>query len=165
MSEKDLNKNPLKLGKSALVPMSENVLYIVDGKEISAKKTQEVKPGNIDNITVLKDKSATELYGEKGKNGVVIITTKKDLSASSDKNSGEKITISGVVLDENNSPIPGATIVVRGTSKGTVSDKNGKFNLSTNKGDEIKITSVNKQTVIVKADKSQNVTIAVKKEN
>ncbi len=165
MSEKDLNKNPLKLGKSALVPMSENVLYIVDGKEISAKKTQEVKPGNIDNITVLKDKSATELYGEKGKNGVVIITTKKDLSASSDKNSGEKITISGVVLDENNSPIPGATIVVRGTSKGTVSDKNGKFNLSTNKGDEIKITSVNKQTVIVKADKSQNVKIAVKKEN
>lgn len=165
MSEKDLNKNPLKLGKSALVPMSENVLYILDGKEISAKEMQEVKPGNIDNITVLKDKSATELYGEKGKNGVVIITTKKDLSASSDKNSGEKITISGVVLDENNSPIPGATIVVRGTSKGTVSDKNGKFNLSTNKGDEIKITSVNKQTVIVKADKSQNVKIALKKEN
>lgn len=48
-------------------------LYIVDGKEVTSIK--EINPEQISQIEVLKDKSA--MYGEKGKNGVVIITTKK----------------------------------------------------------------------------------------
>ena len=34
-------------------------------------------PNKIERVTVLKDKSATELYGEKGKNGVLLITLKQ----------------------------------------------------------------------------------------
>lgn len=33
-------------------------------------------PGNIERIDVLKDKSATSIYGDKGKNGVILISTK-----------------------------------------------------------------------------------------
>lgn len=166
MSEKDLKQNPLKLGKSTVVPMSENVLYVLDGKEISGKEFNEVKPENIDNITVLKDKSAIELYGEKGKNGVVIISTKKGISNSTEKNNGEKITISGQVLDESNAPISGANVVIAGTSKGVVSDTNGKFSLTLNKDDAIKITMFDKQTVRLKVDKSgENVKIVLKKDN
>jgi len=51
------------------------VLYVVDGEEISSIK--ELSPYNIESFTVLKDEAAIEKYGEKGKNGVVIITTKK----------------------------------------------------------------------------------------
>jgi TonB family protein len=52
-------------------------LYILDGKEIS--NISFLNPKDIESISVLKDKSATALYGKKGENGVIIITTKKSL--------------------------------------------------------------------------------------
>ncbi len=51
--------------------------FVVDGKPMSADKVKEIVPNSIEQITVLKDKTAVELYGEKGRQGVVVITTKK----------------------------------------------------------------------------------------
>lgn len=53
-------------------------LYIVDGSEVTPAVMGALNPDKIEGITVLKDKSATELYGEKGKNGVVLITLKQE---------------------------------------------------------------------------------------
>ena len=53
-------------------------LFIVDGKEIDPNKIQDINPKNIESVTILKDESAAEKYGDKGKNGVVIIKTKKN---------------------------------------------------------------------------------------
>ena len=39
-------------------------------------------------------------------------------------------TVTGVVTDETKSPLPGVSIVVKGTNVGTVSDVDGKFSLS-----------------------------------
>jgi TonB-dependent SusC/RagA subfamily outer membrane receptor len=50
-------------------------LYVVDGKEVSEIKNMD--PKSIESVEVLKDSSAITLHGDKGKNGVVIITTKK----------------------------------------------------------------------------------------
>jgi TonB-dependent SusC/RagA subfamily outer membrane receptor len=50
-------------------------LYVVDGKEVS--DINSLNQASIQSIEVLKDSSATTLHGDKGKNGVVIITTKK----------------------------------------------------------------------------------------
>jgi TonB-dependent SusC/RagA subfamily outer membrane receptor len=50
-------------------------LYILDGKEIT--DTKRIDPKSIESIEVLKDKSAVEIYGKKGENGVIIITSKK----------------------------------------------------------------------------------------
>ena len=58
-------------------------LFVIDGKE-SASSLNEVNPNQIDNITILKDASAVNVYGEKGKNGVIIISTKK-ISNSTEK--------------------------------------------------------------------------------
>lgn len=52
-------------------------LYIVDGKEVTLSVMSALDPDKIERVTVLKDKSATELYGEKGKNGVLLITLKQ----------------------------------------------------------------------------------------
>ncbi len=49
-------------------------VYIVDGKEVNNLTT--INPVDIESISVLKDKSATALYGPKGANGVVVVTTK-----------------------------------------------------------------------------------------
>lgn len=54
-----------------------NVLIILDGKEVGNKTMKELDPNRIESINVLKDKSATDAYGDKGKNGVIIITSKK----------------------------------------------------------------------------------------
>ena len=53
-------------------------LIIVNDKEISNFKI--INPNDIETITVLKDNSASTLYGKKGKNGVVLITTKRKTS-------------------------------------------------------------------------------------
>lgn len=55
-------------------------LYIVDGKDYNKKAFEELKlkPNTIKRIDVLKGEKAVEIYGEKGKNGVINITTRKD---------------------------------------------------------------------------------------
>jgi TonB-linked SusC/RagA family outer membrane protein len=50
-------------------------LYIVDG--FPASSINDVAPGDIESIDVLKDASSTAIYGSQGANGVVIITTKR----------------------------------------------------------------------------------------
>jgi TonB-dependent SusC/RagA subfamily outer membrane receptor len=57
--------------------LPKDVLYILDGKEITQKDMQDLSPNMIKSINVLKGESAKALYGEKGKNGVVEIKTKK----------------------------------------------------------------------------------------
>lgn len=52
-------------------------LYIVDGKEISDEEFKAIKPADIQKIDVLKNESATKVYGDKGANGVVLITMKQ----------------------------------------------------------------------------------------
>lgn len=54
----------------------EKPLYVIDGKIATEDEFKAVKPDMIKEVSVLKDKSATALYGEQGKNGVVIITSK-----------------------------------------------------------------------------------------
>ena len=51
-------------------------LYIIDGEEFKGSM-DDINPDNIKSIDVLKGESAIELYGEKGKNGVIVITSKK----------------------------------------------------------------------------------------
>ena len=52
-------------------------LELVDGKEAPANFKQNISADDIESITVLNDTAATRLYGEKGKNGVVLIKMKK----------------------------------------------------------------------------------------
>jgi TonB-linked SusC/RagA family outer membrane protein len=64
-------------------------LYVVDGVPlndgvysnglgaVSLNPLQDLNPNDIENISVLKDASAVAIYGSRGANGVIIITTKK----------------------------------------------------------------------------------------
>ena len=57
---------------------SEKPLFMIDGKEATEKEVKALSPEQISTINVVKDKKAEEKYGDMGKNGVVIITTKKE---------------------------------------------------------------------------------------
>ena len=58
-------------------PEAVDPLFVVDGKVISAEEFKNLNQDDIDHVTVLKDKSATEIWGSRGENGVIEITTKK----------------------------------------------------------------------------------------
>ncbi|WP_121355121.1 M56 family metallopeptidase [Flavisolibacter nicotianae] len=68
----------VKSGKDTLPakPSGPKPLYFVDGKEFSGD-LNTIDPQRIESMNVLKDKSAIDKYGERGKNGVVEITLKK----------------------------------------------------------------------------------------
>ncbi len=50
-------------------------LYIVDGIQYSS--FQDINPNDIESMEFLKDASSTAIYGSRGANGVILITTKK----------------------------------------------------------------------------------------
>jgi TonB-dependent starch-binding outer membrane protein SusC len=65
-----------------------NPLYVVDGVILpvgtqtnSSNSIDYINPGDIASVEVLKDASATAIYGARGANGVILITTKKGSSA------------------------------------------------------------------------------------
>lgn len=68
---------------SGSIGAGDNPLYVIDGFAISNTTGQVYNPLNvlspddIESVNVLKDASSTAIYGSRGSNGVVIITTKK----------------------------------------------------------------------------------------
>jgi TonB-linked SusC/RagA family outer membrane protein len=52
-------------------------LYVIDGVPIESPDNNMIDPANIESISVLKDASATAIYGSRGGNGVIVITTKR----------------------------------------------------------------------------------------
>jgi TonB-linked SusC/RagA family outer membrane protein len=64
-------------------------LYVVDGFPVTNDYDQRnnplntINPADIDNIQVLKDASATAIYGSRGSNGVILITTKSGKAGTS----------------------------------------------------------------------------------
>ncbi len=62
----------------SLVLQNSNPLYIIDGiPSYKILSMDEIDSNEISSVTVLKDASATALYGSRGRNGVIIIKTKK----------------------------------------------------------------------------------------
>ncbi|WP_452220700.1 YfbK domain-containing protein [Lacinutrix salivirga] len=53
-------------------------LVVVDGKIQSYKSMQKMNPKHINNINILKDAGATAIYGNRGSNGVIVISTKNN---------------------------------------------------------------------------------------
>ena len=61
-------------------------LYVLDGVPIAGGIFNTLNPNDFESITVLKDATAAALYGSRGANGVVVITTKKGKSGETQVN-------------------------------------------------------------------------------
>ncbi|POY37250.1 SusC/RagA family protein [Flavobacterium alvei] len=59
------------------ISASNSPLYVVDGIPLNSGGIDFINPNDIETIDVLKDASATAIYGSRGANGVVIVSTKK----------------------------------------------------------------------------------------
>jgi TonB-linked SusC/RagA family outer membrane protein len=60
----------------ATVNGSADPLYVVDGVQVGSS-IDFVNPADVESIEILKDASATAIYGARGANGVILVTTKK----------------------------------------------------------------------------------------
>lgn len=93
----------------------EKALIIADGKTITSVEMKKIDPETIESITVLKNANAVQEYGEKGKNGVVIIKTKTELTIKQDVNlniqkkvdSGVQGPLTNLQLSFKNDQTPG----------------------------------------------------------
>jgi Ca-activated chloride channel family protein len=75
--------------------------------------------------------------------------------------SGEK-TINGVVTSKNDGlPLPGVSILIKGTSKGTQTDYDGKFSLKVNLGDQLVFNYIGFNESIVTISKKETITVAL----
>ena len=64
------------------ITQSNDPLFIVDGFEVS--NIDDIPPTDIESIDVLKDASSTAIYGAKGANGVILVTTKSGRSGKTE---------------------------------------------------------------------------------
>lgn len=72
-------------------------LYIVDGFPVSS--ISDIAPNDIESIDVLKDASSTAIYGARGANGVVIVTTKSGKEGKVQVNFGASLGVRKVMKE------------------------------------------------------------------
>ncbi|MDD2327363.1 MAG: TonB-dependent receptor [bacterium] len=71
-------------------------LYVVDGFPLESSNMGSLNPNDIESIDVLKDASATAIYGSRGANGVVIITTKRGSAGKPRIEYNGSVTVSNI---------------------------------------------------------------------
>lgn len=80
----------------------EQALYILDGKEVPEAMVKSFRPEKIATVNVLKGENASAAYGEKGKNGVIIITSKNADSGKTTSNSNANIKVTENANERSN---------------------------------------------------------------
>lgn len=98
---------------------------IIDGRE---RITLDYKNAYWEDILtqVLKNRNiSAQRMGKR-----IILQVKKQTAAPQVKDDSVFVTIRGRISDENDLPVPGATIVIKGTSRGVTTGNDGKFELT-----------------------------------
>ena len=126
-------------------PENKKPLIMVDGKEMSMETFEKIDRGIIESFSVLKDSASIGLYGKRGANGVILVTTRRegktrvqDISTfteikATETNTVPDFLVTGIVTDEQGQPKAGVSIVVPNTTIGAITDANGRFRLKTPK--------------------------------
>lgn len=140
-------------------------LYVLNGKIITSKEAQNINRQNIQSISVLKEDRAISAYGEKGKNGVIEITTKDKNANVLAHNLNKKNTLNILnnslilldgkeITDDQMKNIPPNTIKSISVLKGKIGElkygqkgKNGVVEIHTKPSDVRLITGNQKDTI------------------
>ncbi|MFI0490831.1 TonB-dependent receptor plug domain-containing protein [Flavobacterium sp.] len=126
-----------------------NPLVVINGFsfESSMAFLNLINPNEIEKIDVLKDASATAAYGDKGKNGVLIITLKdKEINSqrklnklysleNNDNESKKEIIISGIITNTENKPISKVVISDLNAKESYKSDSKGSYTFKAHRND------------------------------
>lgn len=67
----------IRIRGSGSISASNEPLFVVDGFPLMDSDISDINPNDIESMEVLKDASSTAIYGSRGANGVIMITTKR----------------------------------------------------------------------------------------
>lgn len=70
--------------------------------------------------------------------------------------------ITGTIFDETNAPVAGATIIVKNSTRGCITDIDGKFSISVSVGDELEVNFLGYQTSTIKVTAENNYEVHLK---
>lgn len=123
------NDNPtIRLRGQTSLYGNQNPLIVVDGVQLeNIDQLSNIPPGDIASYDVLKDASATSIYGTRGANGVIIVTTKRGKAGE------PKLEYQGLVAVDNQAKFRGLLNAsqwrqVSNSNGGTEFDNNGDSN-------------------------------------
>jgi len=74
-------------------------------------------------------------------------------------------TVSGSVTDESGIPLPGATVIVKGTSNGTATDFDGNYSISVGPNAVLEFSFIGYQTVEVTVGNQSNINVSLQPSN
>ena len=136
-------------------------MYILNGERTTMETVKILDPHKIENITVLKGEKAKTAYGEDGANGVIIITTKTIF----DEENTRQYAATGKVTDAlTGKPMQNVNIIVNNTTRGTITDKDGEFELPLEKEQEkVSFSFVGYRPEIIDLKPGNDVEIKLKK--
>lgn len=72
-------------------------LYVVDGVPLNSGGIETINPRDIESVDILKDASSTAIYGSRGANGVILITTKRGKTGALSLNYSGSVTFENLV--------------------------------------------------------------------
>lgn len=121
----------IRIRGTSSITAGSDPLYIVDG--VPMEGINDINPSDIENITILKDASSAAIYGNRGANGVVLVTTKRGKNQKLKLGFNTSLTMSKPwkKMDVLNS----AQFKDLATEMGATTDWN-KYNANTNWQDE-----------------------------
>ncbi len=94
-------KMSIRIRGNNSISSSNEPLYVIDGV-IGVADIGLLNPNNIESLEVLKDASATSIYGARGANGVILITTKRGVSSGKSIIAYDGYTSFGVMAKKQN---------------------------------------------------------------
>jgi hypothetical protein len=89
-------------------------------------------------------------------------TDKKQISDSTSLKPPTKIKYSGILYDENNIPLPGANVIVKGSKIKTQTSINGEFSITAKKGDVLVFQYVGLENEEFKLKNNSNIKVKMK---
>ena len=84
----------IRIRGSRSINASNEPLIVVDGVIDAVNDIGDIDPATVESISVLKDASSTAIYGSRGANGVILVTTRKATSSKVSLNASFKYGIS-----------------------------------------------------------------------
>lgn len=91
--------------------------------------------------------------------GVNMYAARAEKPSASNVYQQTRILVSGRILDSSGQPVPGASIIEKGTTNGVNTDIDGKFTISVKSGSSLEVSCIGYETVSVAASENMSVTL------
>lgn len=91
--------------------------------------------------------------------GVNMYAARAEKPSASNVYQQTRILVSGRILDSSGQPVPGASVIEKGTTNGVNTDIDGKFTISVKSGSSLEVSCIGYETVSVAASENMSVTL------